>query len=503
MHVLSENYEVTVFLHFKLPPDIPFFVLSHLPLMDNSLIIRHLSGSSKGKEQVIAAQEASFGTGPGNTVRFDPVWDKGVGPKHLRVFRDESGQWWMEDAQSPQGTYINGHRLSARQPLNGAMVIELGKGGPRIELVAPAGQRTPAGSPGQHAGAGQARSGGGTGSKLIGLVAAAALVAVLGIAGWHFLGGGLHFGDAAERLQQTAKAYEQGIGVVVIIGKDGEVEGTGTAWAVTPNMFATNAHVAIPCLRVLKDGGTVYVAVNKRPDQRFRVKDATFHPGYLRNEVSVDGKQPVTTPYDVGLLMIEGTASVTLHMASAAKIESLDRGHQIAFMGFPSEDLRNGGFDVHNPVAIMQMGIISAMVDFWLAPAVNSNRRLIQHNMPAVGGSSGSPIFDSDGDVIGILSGGNMIAAMNIEKWATYRSQIEAAKQEALKRARQQAENQPKKKVEALSLELKSTIEALDRVPLPLSEMKRAPSAAMVNYAQRIDMLQELITAVNESEKQP
>jgi hypothetical protein len=154
--------------------------------------------------------------------------------------------------------------------------------------------------------------------------------------------------------------------------------------------------------------------------------------------------------------------------------------------------------DPQNPVATMQSGIITANTDFWLAKSSYESRRLIQHSLPAVGGASGSPIFDADGDVVGILSSGNMIAAMNIEQWANYRSQIEEVQRMEIEKAVRESQGQPKKVVEKMTEKLKATLAALEQIPLPISAMKRAPSAALINYGQRIDMLQELIESVTQ-----
>jgi len=475
-------------LHYLPDPHCSFHstypISSYLPShMTHTIVIRHLTGTQKGKDQVITSQEVSLGTGPGNTVRLDAVWDKGVSPTHARIFRDAASQWQLEDAGSSTGTFVNGQRVTQRRQVGGSLVIELGHGGPKIEVVLP--PALPA-----SAAHGSQSSSGGAGK----LVLITASVIGLGIAAW-FLINRSGAGDSDERLQQVAKTYEEGISLVVI-ATEGKSIPMGTAWAVAPGMFATNAHVAAPVYKAMKQGASAYVAVNKRPDQRFRVKLAVPHPRYFSNEVGMTGKAPVTPPYDVGILLIEGTASATLRAAATPKLQALDSGHRIAFLGFPMEDLQNGGVDPNNPVATMQSGIVTASTDFWLAKSAFENRRLIQHNLPTVGGSSGSPIFDSDGDVVGILSSGNMIAAMTIDQWVSYKQQIEQAKQKALEKAKKAAESQPKEKHEAVVADLNATLEALDNIPIAVTELKRAPSAAMVNYAQRIDMLEELIAMV-------
>jgi len=61
----------------------------------------------------------------------------------------------------------------------------------------------------------------------------------------------------------------------------------------------------------------------------------------------------------------------------------------------------------------------------------------------AAGGSSGSPVFNPKGEVIGILSAGNFVGQVNLET----------------------------------------------------GEKTRAPSAVMINFAQRIDILREILPA--------
>lgn len=463
--------------------------------MSYNIVIRHLTGTQKGKDQVVTAQEASLGTGPGNTVRLDPVWDKGVAPSHARVFRDLTGSWVLEDAGSRTGTFINGQRVTTRVPVAGSIVIELGAGGPKMEIMLPPPLPSAGGHPQpQRATAGA--SSGGVGKLVLALV----VVALLGGGAWLLLG--RSGGDSDQRLQNAAKSYEEGVGFVIGRGKG--VNHFGTAWAVAPNMFATNAHVALPMRQVLHEGGSVYVAINKHPDQRFRVKAAYLHPRYLRKEVSIDGRDPVTQQCDVGILVIEGNARTVMRMASPEKLHTIDSGHRIAFLGFPLEDLNNGGYDQQNPVAIMQSGIVTAATDFWLAKSAYENRQLIQHNLPTVGGSSGSPIFDADGDVIGILSSGNMIAAMNIDAWGAYVHKIASDKDAAIiairKKAQAEGASLSEQKEKELQAELDTTLQVLDSTPLPATLMKRAPSAALVNYAQRIDMLQELIAMIKEAE---
>ena len=81
-----------------------------------------------------------------------------------------------------------------------------------------------------------------------------------------------------------------------------------------------------------------------------------------------------------------------------------------------------------------QVGIVTSVRTFFLT-AEGGPPQLIEHSLPSAGGASGSPIFDAHGQVIALLSGGNNIA----------------------------------------------------------SKDGRIPNAALVNFAQRVDILRELI----------
>jgi hypothetical protein len=140
--------------------------------MQTSILIRRLTGTGKGKEENLMTQEISFGTGPHNTQRFDSTWDRGVAISHARAYRDEAGQWWVQDAGSSTGTYVNGQRITTKRQIGGPTVIELGQNGPKVEIVLP-----PPLSKGKRS------TGGGSSIKWL---AVAACLALLGAGAWYF-----------------------------------------------------------------------------------------------------------------------------------------------------------------------------------------------------------------------------------------------------------------------------------------------------------------------------
>lgn len=153
--------------------------------MSNSVIVRRLTGTNKGKEENHQTQEVSFGTGSNNTVRFDPTWDRGVATSHARVWSDESGAWWLKDAGSSTGTFLNGQRITMQRQVGGSFVIELGQGGPKVEVTVPAAPPRAGGGPGMSArNATRVAQRGGSMKWL----ALAGCLVVAGAGAWFFMG---------------------------------------------------------------------------------------------------------------------------------------------------------------------------------------------------------------------------------------------------------------------------------------------------------------------------
>jgi S1-C subfamily serine protease len=139
-----------------------------------------------------------------------------------------------------------------------------------------------------------------------------------------------------------------------------------------------------------------------------RIVGTRLHPRYNKEGVNFEGREAAVPGYDVGLLLTEADAPTVLPIAGARELARVDSGYRIAYLGFPMEGMAGGGVDVRNPVATMQSGIVTSATDFWLGQAEYDNRLLIQHNLGATGGASGSPVFNADGEVVAVLSAGNV-----------------------------------------------------------------------------------------------
>ena len=247
---------------------------------------------------------------------------------------------------------------------------------------------------------------------------------------------------ADDGLVQAVRRYESAVGLVVT-SNQGQPNGMATAWAIAPDTFATNAHVSEPIREVLAKGGSAYIALNKNPEKKFRIIEAITHPKYQKVGANFEGRRPAVPTYDVGILKIDGETDVWFPLADAQTLAQLDSGYRIGYLGFPMEGLVGGGVDPRNPVATMQSGIITSNTDWWQGKAEYPERLLIQHNLGATGGASGSPIFNPNGEVVALLNAGNVVLSVQVG-----------------------ADGQP--------------------------YVKRSPSAALVNFGQRVDILGDI-----------
>ena len=425
-----------------------------------SLEITRLAGFGRGKKQSFAGGDVTLGTDAASLLRFDPTWDKTVAPRHA-VLRWQGVELWLEDLGSRDGTWLSGRRVQKEKLVPGT-VLELGKGGPTVKLdwvpeAAPVDaitttmtRATPGASAAaqpQPASRSLAPSATAPRSRSVpSWVYVAAVILVLALLGGALWRWQRASGNADERLAAVAREYEAAVGLVVVVHpglNGGQPMPMATAWAAGERLFVTNSHVTETAKLVLDKGGSAFVVLNRHPDRHIRILSAKIHPRYGEKELNFEGKTPAVPAYDVGLLRTEESAPVHFRIASYRELERVDSGYRVAYLGFPMENMAGGGVEVRNPVATMQSGIVTSATDYWLAKAPFEKRLLIQHNLAAAGGSSGSPVFNADGEVVGVLSAGNVIGAVTL--LADGKAQV-----------------------------------------------TRAPSAALVNFAQRADLLGQL-----------
>ena len=277
------------------------------------------------------------------------------------------------------------------------------------------------------------------------------LVTVAAVAVWL----AVHFSigrDSSMQLAAAAEKYKGAVGLVTttIEFSSGQkiTSPVGTAWAFSPTEFATNAHVAngiksniadeIGTLvklmalrtnnvksvdelvkklgeqatkellvslstRIRKDIRRVSanIIINSSAKQSYNITHVKIHPNY---DVIGSAMHP-----DVAVLVTGTSHSTYFPIAPDKKLHALKSGTPVAFLGFPIENLTANNVNMDNPVASMQSGIVVAVSDFQLKNATPESNYLIRHNLPAIGGASGSPIFNSKGEAVALMFGVNMI----------------------------------------------------------------------------------------------
>jgi hypothetical protein len=122
----------------------------------------------------------------------------------------------------------------------------------------------------------------------------------------------------------------------------------------------------------------------------------------------------------VGLLFVKSDAKGGGHLgpalvrAPSSSFPQMQRGYPICFVGFPMEGLVLDGVTLQKPDLTMQVAYVVSTTDYFGVPAENINdRQLVKHALPLAGGASGSPIVNNQGQVVAVVSGGNMIGMTN------------------------------------------------------------------------------------------
>lgn len=197
---------------------------------------------------------------------------------------------------------------------------------------------------------------------------------------------------------------------VAILSNDGSApQAEGTAWVYGDHSLITNAHVAALFFNATP-GQTVVVIAPDGKQTPIKVVEAIIHPAYLTFKDTMDSTERSTKSsiktqgsYDVGLLMVEASAqlAVPLKVASPDTLQHMPAGLPLAYVGYPAAYASNQNAEQ------FRIGYVSGSSDF-LGVAGSSPGELIYHTAQAVGGASGSPIVNEQGEVIAVFSGGEV-----------------------------------------------------------------------------------------------
>lgn len=233
-------------------------------------------------------------------------------------------------------------------------------------------------------------------------------------------------GGAQAEGQLAARLREAQHSVYLVMARDAQgITPFGTAFVAGDGALVTSAHVAEQFAE-MGDGMTLLVRSAGAPTRDFKVASVTMHPHYRRFEDAWRAYGPLaagagganrpiigTGGYDVAVLRVapEDAAKLAppLPLAADADLVTLEPGDPVGYVGFPIESAAVGGVNLDDPEAQLQIGRLTALTDFFLVKSDLADRQLLQHSLPVQGGASGSPLLDRRGQVIGVVSGGNLI----------------------------------------------------------------------------------------------
>ena len=241
--------------------------------------------------------------------------------------------------------------------------------------------------------------------------------------------------EALEKLvndwNRIVSRYQLSVYTVIhyIWHEDENVEGLltfmGTAFAVGGTAIVTNGHIVDLLLSF--DESTR--AFNDRWGMELNaswllVRNQTGNPRYKFNyywagtwnfHKEWDGENSFSS--DVALLRpAEGTISSyhRMPLATPSAVRRLRTGTPIGTLGFPGELQFNSWTDLY-PVATFKNGTVSAirMPDEASSYSVEETY-IVQHNLDLTGGTSGSPIFTAEGEVVAVNNSGIEALALTL-----------------------------------------------------------------------------------------
>ena len=162
-----------------------------------SIELRVSTGARAGHRVTFDNAAIGIGRHPLSDLQLDGERDLDVSARHARI-ESSDGRYWLRDLGSTNGTFVNGTRIVTSRELRNGDVITLGPDGPRI-IVGLSGRPlpAPAGASGPHPASRASREGRSGRSAGTRLMAAAGFVAVIGIGAAYWLG-------ARESRAQTA-----------------------------------------------------------------------------------------------------------------------------------------------------------------------------------------------------------------------------------------------------------------------------------------------------------
>ncbi len=347
---------------------------------------------------------------------------KAVGSEHAALERILGEYRWVLSDEYP--VYVDGVRVLEGDRLPAHGVLRLGHRGPQLFFSCGENAEVPTLQPLSRLRVGASRLQGlamGVRWNRLALITLALLVIGATTAGAMALKSrdSLRAFDNEARLRTVLNDAAPSVYRVVIRTADGAEYGGGTAWVVAPGLLATNVHVA-ESFDSQPAGARLLVRSTGPATKTFEVRATRLHPGYDAFDLKwrhydpaqARGRMTILNPgtaCDVALLEVDAASDLgrPLPMASDVRARTLKAGEPVGYVGYPSERLAMNGSPVRRPVPQVQTGTLTAVTTFLGESLSPSDNTLLQHSCGGTGGSSGSPLLNAEGVVVGIIHAGN------------------------------------------------------------------------------------------------
>lgn len=230
---------------------------------------------------------------------------------------------------------------------------------------------------------------------------------------------------AEPKIRDALVSADRSVYLVILRNDRGEDSPLGTAWVARPGLLATNAHVA-EVFEKLAAGHSLSARSPANPPRDYPIKNVTLHPGYRQFQHIWKDRAPVRIfgpsidvlsnipACDVATMEVgSGDAlAAPLALASAEELAALEAGDVVGYVGYPMEGMVMGGTNPKRPSPQTQIAHLTNVTDFFMVRDMERGGQLIQHALPATGGASGSPIINASGKVVALLNAGNVVLTL-------------------------------------------------------------------------------------------
>lgn len=226
---------------------------------------------------------------------------------------------------------------------------------------------------------------------------------------------------------QVARSANPSVCVAMmrVPGQASSLRPFGTTWSVAKGVFATNSHVA-DVFNESEQGGRPEIVIRTpgASPQELRVKSVRLHPGYLAWKALMKQYNPFDPerneflssnsfiPCDVALMYIneDDIPKQPPFLRLAPDAFQPDYQLKLFTVGYPME---HQILNVEHPAPVSKDGTVSKITGDFGESVEPSGTTILEYSWPSAGGASGSPVFNTSGEVVSLLSAGNNAGVLN------------------------------------------------------------------------------------------